>query len=48
MNLYREAAIRVTDNIWTLQSYFVREMQLRRDDVNTEFDIDENVLDEIN
>jgi len=43
---YRDAAIRVTENILILQDYFRREMSATRETVNDLFGINEDDLDE--
>jgi hypothetical protein len=43
---YRDAAIRLTENILILQGYFRREMSVTREAVNDLFGIDEDDLDE--
>jgi hypothetical protein len=46
VDLYREAAARAAENIWSLQTYLTRDMHFRREDVNAHFMIDEESLDE--
>ena len=45
VELYREAAERHTDNIWSLHGYLMREFAVSRDDLNAQFGIDEEDLD---
>jgi len=47
VTLYKEAANLATDNICILQSYFVREMGFHRKDMNSQFGIEEDALDEV-
>jgi hypothetical protein len=47
VNLYKEAANRVTDNIWILHGYFTRNLGANREDVNRHFDINEDELEDI-
>ena len=46
VDLFKKAVNRVTDNIWVVQGYFIRECQANRDDINTQLGIDEDELDE--
>ena len=46
VNLFRDAASRLTDNIWLLHSHFINEMHCPRDEVNAQFAINEDDLDE--
>jgi hypothetical protein len=45
IKLYKESAMRITDNIWILHGYFTHEMGASRQDVNEMCGIDENELD---
>jgi len=47
VKLYKEAANRVTDNIWILHSYMTREIGIDRDVVNGQFEIDEDALEDM-
>jgi hypothetical protein len=47
IQLYKEASNRVTDNIWTLHSYFTRNFGANRDDLNNQFGIDEDELEDL-
>lgn len=47
VTFYKEAVNRVTENIFVLQSYFVREMNVDRTDLNGMFDINEEALDDV-
>ena len=44
--LYQEAANRLANNILTLQGYFTRELLCSRDEINAQFEIDEDELDD--
>jgi hypothetical protein len=46
VSIFRDAASRVTDNIWILRSHFINEMHYPRDEVNVQFSICEDDLDE--
>ena len=45
IKLYKESAMRITDNVWILHGYFTHEMGASRQDVNEMCGIDENELD---
>jgi hypothetical protein len=47
VQLYKEAANRVTDNIWSLHSYFTRRFGVNRDDLNNQFCVDEDELEDL-
>lgn len=47
VTLYKEAANLATDNICILQSYFIREMGIHRKEMNSQFGIEEDALDEV-
>ena len=46
LNLYKEASIRLVDNISNLQTYFVREMGINKADLEMQLGITEEILDD--
>jgi hypothetical protein len=47
VRLLKEAATEITENIWTLRSFLTREMNFSREDIDVQFGIDEDALEEI-
>ena len=46
LRLYKEAAHQVTDNIFLLHHHFTHDLGFGREDVNTQFDINEEELND--
>ena len=47
VGLYKDATNRMTDNIWLMHGFFIRQFQVNRMELNNQFGIDEDELDEL-